>query len=101
MIMKRTLLLAMVFCICCACIIRAQEDIRRDATVNAVEMVMPSVVNIATKSTEVVHDPIERFRRQMLGQQPYDEYISVGSGVVIDESGYLLTNDHVVSGADQ
>jgi len=84
----------------------AQEpDIRRDATVNAVEMVMPSVVNIATKGSESVQvqDPFERMRRQMWGEQPYDEYeyLSFGSGVVIDETGYLLTNDHVIRGANQ
>ena len=82
--------------------IGAQEtDIRRDATVNAVEQVMPSVVNIATKGTVPVQDPFEQFRRQMLGQQLYDESYSLGSGVVIDENGYLLTNDHVIRGADQ
>jgi len=29
------------------------------------------------------------------GQPPNSQY-SLGSGVVIDEAGYLLTNDHVV-----
>lgn len=82
--------------------VRAQDDdIRRDATVRAVEMVMPSVVNIATRSTAPVRDPFELVRRQILGEQPYDEYLSAGSGVVIDENGYLLTNEHVVDGAEQ
>jgi serine protease Do len=82
--------------------LHAQEaDIRRDATVNAVEQVMPSVVNIATKGTVAVRDPFEQFRRQFLGRQLYDESFSLGSGVVIDETGYLLTNDHVVRDADQ
>jgi S1-C subfamily serine protease len=100
--LKRTLFLLLLICICSAPGIRAQEtDIRRDATVNAVEQVMPSVANIATKGTELVQDPFERMRRQMWGQQPYDEYLNIGSGVVIDENGYLLTNDHVVRGADQ
>ena len=34
-------------------------------------------------------------------QKPYDEFYSLGSGVVIDEAGYLLTNDHVVRRADK
>src|SRR5690349_16427019 len=78
-----------------------ETDIRHDATVNAVEQVMPSVVNIATKGSEPVRDPFEQFRRQMLCQPLYDEYLSLGSGVIIDEHGYLLTNNHVIRDADQ
>jgi serine protease Do len=80
----------------------AQEtDIRRDATVNAVEQVMPTVVNIATKGIHPVRDPFERMMRQAWGQPLADEFISQGSGVVIDENGYLLTNEHVIEGADE
>jgi S1-C subfamily serine protease len=79
----------------------AEADIRHDATVSAVEQVMPSVVNIATKNITPVRDPIEQWRRQIYHQRPYDEYYSLGSGVVIDENGYLLTNDHVVRSASQ
>jgi serine protease Do len=91
------------FLICLALGAGAEEtDVRRDATVNAIEQVMPSVVNIATKGTEPIRDPFKQLERQMLGQSPlYEESYSLGSGVVIDENGYLLTNDHVVRGADQ
>ncbi|HEY2084180.1 MAG TPA: trypsin-like peptidase domain-containing protein, partial [Verrucomicrobiae bacterium] len=100
--MKRILPLLLSVCVCAAPGIRAQEtDIRRDPTVDAVEQVMPSVVNIATKTSEPVQDPFEQFRRQMWGQQLFDEYISLGSGVVIDENGYLLTNEHVIHNASQ
>ena len=73
------------------------SDIRRDATVTAVEQVMPSVVNIATRTT--VRDPQQRAWRWATGQP--ESFSSLGSGVIIDEAGYLLTNDHVVSDADQ
>jgi serine protease Do len=87
-------------CLCLAA--GAQEtDIRRDATVNAVEQVMPSVVNIATKGKEPVRNIFDQFQRQMLHQPLYDEVVSQGSGVVIDDSGYLLTNFHVINGADE
>ena len=76
-------------------------DIRRDATVIAVERVMPTVVNIATKSIVPVSDPMERAYREFWHQKPFNEYYSLGSGVVIDEAGYLLTNEHVVRGANQ
>jgi S1-C subfamily serine protease len=78
-----------------------EQDIRRDATVEAVERVMPCVVNIATKGTVPVRDPFEQMQRQFSGQQLFDTFINAGSGVVFDENGYLLTNDHVVRGADQ
>jgi S1-C subfamily serine protease len=98
---RKTLVLSLV-CIPCLLQMDAQEaDIRRDATVNAIELVMPSVVNIATKSTVPVQDPFEQMYRQMWGQRLFDEYYSLGSGVVIDENGYLLTNNHVVKRADQ
>ena len=74
-----------------------ESDIRRDATVTAVEQVMPSVVNIATRTT--VRDPQQRLWRWATGQP--ESFSSLGSGVIIDEAGYLLTNNHVVSDADQ
>lgn len=99
--LKRKLLLSLI-CLGSLLEIRAQDaDIRRDATVNAVEQVMPSVANILTKGMEAVKDPFEQFRRRASGQQMFDTYISAGSGVVIDENGYLLTNAHVIRGADQ
>jgi len=90
------------FLICFCLAAGAQEtDIRRDATVNAVEQVMPSVVNIATKSQRPVRDIFDQFQRQMLNQPLYDEIVSQGSGVVIDDNGYLLTNFHVIRDADE
>lgn len=76
-------------------------DVRRDATVSAVEQVMPCVVNIATKNIVPVRDPFEDFYRQFFGRQSAENPYSLGSGVVIDEAGYLLTNDHVVRRADK
>jgi len=78
---------------------------RRDATVLAVEKVMPTVVNIATKTIIQVRDPFEEIYRQFWGpyyrRQPPNSQYSLGSGVMIDEAGYLLTNDHVVRRADE
>jgi S1-C subfamily serine protease len=71
----------------------------------AVEKVLPSVVNIATETIIQVRDPFEEFFRQFWGpyhrQQPPNSQYSLGSGVVVDEEGYLLTNDHVVRRADK
>ncbi len=83
----------------------AGSDVRRDATVAAVERVMPSVVNIATETIIRVRDPFDEFFQQFWGpyhrRQPPNSQYSLGSGVVIDEEGYLLTNDHVVRRADK
>src|ERR1043166_8464737 len=76
-------------------------DIRRDATVAAVEKVMPSVVNIATESLVPVRDYFD----EMFGDfwRPYhsqQSQLSLGSGVIVDENGYILTNNHVVRRAN-
>ncbi|MDB6021838.1 MAG: 2-alkenal reductase [Pedosphaera sp.] len=82
-----------------------ETDVRRDATVEAVERVMPSVVNIATETIIQVRDPFEDFLRQFFdpyhNRQAPNSQLSLGSGVIIDEEGYVLTNDHVVRRADK
>ena len=81
------------------------SDVRRDATVLAVQKVLPSVVNIATETIIHVRDPFEQFFQQFWDpyhrRLPPNSQYSLGSGVVIDEAGYLLTNDHVVRRADK
>ena len=73
---------------------------RRTPIVAAVERAGPSVVNISAerlvqRRTSVFDDffwpaPTEGARTE-----------SLGSGVVIDASGVVVTNDHVVSGASR
>ncbi len=72
-------------------------DVRRDATVTAVDQVLPSVVNIGTLSAERA-DPYEQMLRDFFGygQRQPDTVYSSGSGVVVDEEGWVLTNFHVV-----
>jgi S1-C subfamily serine protease len=80
-------------------------DARRDATVVAIEKVLPSVVNIATTTIVETRDLYSQLMRDFTGVnipgQKQRVPFSIGSGVVIDEEGYVLTNDHVVRRASE
>lgn len=86
-------------------------DIRRDATVDAVEQVMPSVVNIATsrrvqldEATRRYMEAMRRFYPRLSFPQAPEKINSIGSGVIIDEGGedgYILTNNHVIEDASR
>ena len=81
---------------------------RRNAIVNAVEYASPAVVNISTTRTTT----------QMVNMSPFfgDRWApffdfpfqvpqrrtlhGLGSGVIFDRKGYVITNQHVIEGAD-
>ena len=96
-------------CLLCAVIparalAEASPDIRRDATVAAVEQVMPSVVNIATETFVEYRDWYDDLLREFYGYRraPRQERsLSLGSGVIIDEEGDVLTNLHVTQRANR
>jgi serine protease Do len=78
-------------------------EARRDATVRAVEMVLPSVVNISTETVIEARDPLDELFREFFGhrRRPPGSQKSLGSGVIIDEEGYVLTNWHVIRRANR
>ncbi len=82
-----------------------EPDVRRDAAVVAIEQVMPCVVNIATETVIEYHEWYDELLRQFYGwpRTPVrqEKSVSLGSGVIIDEDGYILTNFHVVRRASR
>ncbi len=73
-----------------------------DPVVAAVQKAGPAVVNISTE--QVVQrfgsDPFEDLFRQFFGK-PREGIHSLGSGVVVDSDGWLVTNYHVVRRASK
>ena len=73
---------------------------RRNEVVEVVERVAPSVVNIAAEQT--VRRRPSLFDDFFFGfDQGTRKTQSLGSGVIIEAKGIILTNDHVISGASK
>lgn len=85
---------------------------RRTPVVEVVSEVLPSVVNIGTEkiikvrytdpSRRVRGDLFDQFFSEFFGPPPQEGYRksnSLGSGVIIDPRGYILTNYHVIERA--
>jgi serine protease Do len=91
----------------------------QDAFVQVAQSAKPAVVNIATtqrpRPQEGRRPPQvppffrgpfrdffgEDFFERFFGDQPQRERRSLGSGVIVDKRGYILTNNHVIEQADQ
>jgi serine protease Do len=71
----------------------------------------PAVVNVSAKRAETAmpemqgpsgeESPFDRYFKDFFGSQPRRHTRSMGSGFVINQNGYVVTNNHVVDGATQ
>jgi len=85
----------------------------RTAFVDVAKKVQPSVVSIRSERTVTVSPgegfgedffkgtPFEDFFKQHGGPPTKKKQMGEGSGVIVDPKGYILTNYHVVAGADK
>ena len=75
---------------------------------DAVAAAAPAIVNVHTakvitrRSHPLLEDPVFRhFFGERLGKPRREIQTSLGSGVIISSQGYVLTNNHVIDGADE
>ena len=79
---------------------------RRNAIVKAVERVGPAVVTVAVMQTRIVRE-IDPFFGEIwgsfgfLGRRRKLQIPGLGSGVIFDQRGYILTNEHVIEAAEK
>jgi len=74
---------------------------------DAVAFAAPAVANIYTRKTVVTQNPLfddplfRHFFGDRFGAPRSRQETSLGSGVIVSQQGYILTNNHVIAGADE
>ncbi|MBL7156714.1 MAG: Do family serine endopeptidase [Candidatus Omnitrophica bacterium] len=101
--------------------VRGEVDIQ-NAFINVADKVGKAVVAVSTERTQKVGIPSSRFRFKRFkspfdnGEDPFEKFFEdffnqfperefkqsgLGSGFIIDKKGYILTNNHVIEGAEK
>jgi len=111
----RTLALVVLVFTTAATPLAAQARGTPDSFADLVEQLSPAVVAVATERTvpggrqgqfqAPPGSPLEEFFRRYFsqpgpGSEPMQRRMAAGSGFLIDAQGYIVTNNHVINGAD-
>lgn len=115
--MRKFIFLTIVFTLISLSLYSQDHGELQKATISVAAEVGKSVVSISSVIKEKVSqrrqfgspfggshgDPFGGFFEEFFGTLPQREYkrAGLGSGVIIDKDGYILTNDHVISGATE
>jgi serine protease Do len=94
------------------------DDLRRSVVVRTVEHAAPAVVAVYTEKEVAETSPFRSYRdapyadpyfapfsggprpRRNAPRQTHRERVSMGSGVIVDATGVVVTNQHVIVGGD-
>jgi len=94
----------------------SEADSLQNAFIRIGQQAGPTVVSISTEQIERVRNYFQQHQFPGSGDNPFDEFFrqfgeapqqpearrfGLGSGVIIDSRGYILTNEHVVADADK
>ena len=108
--MGRALLLLLCACLAGGAARAAAPFLRRTTTVQVVERAGPSVVNITTEHLVQQPNPFRPFANDPFMGRFFQDFFeprrsrtvqNLGSGVLIDREGHILTNEHVVARASR